>query len=154
MITNDPNLKKTPADGGKDSTKDTSNTKSDEVWFDDVDPVLLDVTEKGLVGEKDAEEALVKAKSFTGLTKVLGMDCEMVGVGREGSDSVLARVSIVNHFGHPVYDKFVKPREKVTDYRTAVSGIRPSDIENANNFKEVQKEVSDILTNRILVGHA
>ena len=70
IITNDPNLKKTPADDGKDSTKDASNTKSDEVWFDDVDPVLLDVTEKGLVGEKDAEEALVKAKSFTGLTKV------------------------------------------------------------------------------------
>ena len=70
IITNDPNLKKTLADDGKDSTKDTSNTKSDEVWFDDVDPVLLDVTEKGLVGEKDAEEALVKAKSFTGLTKV------------------------------------------------------------------------------------
>ena len=70
IITNDPNLKKTLADDGKDSTKDTSNTKSDEVWFDDVDPVLLDVTEKGLVGEKDAEEALIKAKSFTGLTKV------------------------------------------------------------------------------------
>ena len=70
IITNDPNLKKTPVDGGKDSTKDASDTKSDEVWFDDVDPVLLDVTEKGLVGEKDAEEALVKAKSFTGLTKV------------------------------------------------------------------------------------
>ena len=70
IITNDPNLKKTLADDGKDSTKDTSNTKSDEVWFDDVDPVLLDVAEKGLVGEKDAEEALVKAKSFTGLTKV------------------------------------------------------------------------------------
>ena len=69
IITNDPNLKKTPADG-KDSTKDASNTKADEVWFDDVDPVLLDVTEKGLVGETDAEEALVKAKSFTGLTKV------------------------------------------------------------------------------------
>ena len=70
IITNDPNLKKTLADDGKDSMKDASNTKSDEVWFDDVDPVLLDVTEKGLVGEKDAEEALVKAKSFTGLTKV------------------------------------------------------------------------------------
>ena len=28
--------------------------------------------EKGLVGENNAEEALVKAKSFTGLTKVPG----------------------------------------------------------------------------------
>jgi len=154
IITNDPNLKKTLADDGKDSTKDASNTKSDEVWFDDVDPVLLDVTEKGLVGEKDAEEALVKAKSFTGLTKVLGMDCEMVGVGREGSDSVLARVSIVNHFGHPVYDKFVAPREKVTDYRTAVSGIRPSDLVDAPEFTEVQAEVAEILKGRVVVGHA
>ena len=52
----------------------------------------------------------------------------MVGVGFGGKDSVLARVSIVNHFGHCIYDKYVKPREKVTDYRTAVSGIRPEDI--------------------------
>ena len=109
-------LKKAAPDTEKKASLD-DNKQPDEVWFDDVDPVLLDVTEKGLVGENDAEEALVKAKSFTGLTKVLGMDCEMVGVGRDGTDSVLARVSIVNHFGHPVYDKFVSPREKVTDYR-------------------------------------
>ena len=117
IITNDPNLKKAVPDAEKKASLDAAKTQPDEVWFDDVDPVLLDVTEKGLVGENDAEEALVKAKSFTGLTKVLGMDCEMVGVGRDGTDSVLARVSIVNHFGHPVYDKFVSPREKVTDYR-------------------------------------
>lgn len=53
------------------------------------------------------------------------MDCEMVGVGLNGEDSILARASLVNHFGHCVYDKYVKPTEKVTDYRTAVSGIRP-----------------------------
>ena len=82
------------------------------------------------------------------------MDCEMVGVGYKGEESVLARVSLVNHFGHCVYDKYVKPREKVTDYRTAVSGIRPQDIEKANDFKKVQKEVADIIGNRILVGHA
>ena len=58
------------------------------------------------------------------------MDCEMVGVGYGGKDSILARVSIVNHFGNCIYDKYVKPREKVTDYRTAVSGIRPKDIEH------------------------
>ena len=63
-------------------------------------------------------------------TKIIGMDCEMVGVGYGGKDSILARVSIVNHFGNCIYDKYVKPREKVTDYRTAVSGIRPKDIEH------------------------
>ena len=56
---------------------------------------------------------------------MIAMDCEMVGVGEDGSDSILARVSIVNHFGHCIYDKFVKPTERVTDYRTKVSGVTP-----------------------------
>lgn len=56
------------------------------------------------------------------------MDCEMVGVGPEGEESILARCSLVNQFGKCIYDKFVRPTEKVTDYRTAVSGIRPEDI--------------------------
>ena len=64
------------------------------------------------------------------LTKIIGMDCEMIGVGEDGKDSILARVSIVNHFGHCVYDKYVKPTEKVTDYRTKVSGIRPANVLN------------------------
>jgi RNA exonuclease 4 len=57
------------------------------------------------------------------------MDCEMVGVGREGRESMLARVSIVNQHGHCVYDQFVKPVENVVDYRTKVSGIRKQDLE-------------------------
>jgi RNA exonuclease 4 len=60
------------------------------------------------------------------------MDCEMVGVGENGKESVLARVSIVNHFGHCIYDTFVKPTEKVTDYRTHVSGVRPADLAKGN----------------------
>ena len=42
-----------------------------------------------------------------------------------GEDSILARVSIVNHFGNLVYDSFVAATERVTDFRTAVSGVRP-----------------------------
>ncbi|XP_053207001.1 RNA exonuclease 4-like [Panonychus citri] len=84
------------------------------------------------------------------------MDCEMVGVGEQGKQSVLARVSLVNQFGNCIYDKYVKPLEPVTDYRTSVSGIRPEDIANGEDFKTVQKEVYDIVSpkNRILVGHA
>ncbi|GFY39862.1 RNA exonuclease 4 [Trichonephila inaurata madagascariensis] len=44
----------------------------------------------------------------------------MVGVGPRGCDSILARVSIVNAYGECIYDTFVKPKEKVTDYRTFV----------------------------------
>ena len=62
------------------------------------------------------------------ITKRLGIDCEMVGVGIDGKDSMLARVSIVNSFGEAVYDKFVAPMQKVVDYRTEVSGIRPEDL--------------------------
>ena len=78
----------------------------------------------------------------------------MVGVGYGGKDSILARISIVNHFGHCVYDKYVKPTEKVTDYRTKVSGIRPEDVKNGEEFKKVQKEVSDMMLGRVLVGHS
>lgn len=90
----------------------------------------------------------------TRLTKAVAMDCEMVGVGPDGEESILARVSIVNHFGKCIYDKFVKPTEKVTDYRTFVSGIRPEDIKDGEDVKKVQREVADILKGRILVGHA
>lgn len=52
----------------------------------------------------------------------------MVGVGIDGSESVLARVSIVNYHGHILLDSIVRPRERVVDYRTEFSGIRPSDM--------------------------
>ncbi len=33
------------------------------------------------------------------------------------------KVAVVNSFGRVLYDKYVAPRERVTDYRTAVSGV-------------------------------
>ncbi|XP_071138287.1 uncharacterized protein [Mytilus edulis] len=129
----------------------TEQEKEPEIWFDDVDDILLDRKPESSLKQSDK---LVKQQSFTGLTKDIAIDCEMVGVGWDGRDNQLARVSIVNHFGNCVYDKFVKPKEKVTDYRTHVSGIRPEDIENANVFEKVQKEVCEILKDRLLIGHA
>jgi len=58
------------------------------------------------------------------------MDCEMVGIGDDGKESILARVSVVNQYGCCIYDKFVKPTERVTDYRTRVSGVRRADLVN------------------------
>jgi hypothetical protein len=46
---------------------------------------------------------------------------------------MLARVSIVNSHGCTVYDKHVTPQETVTDYRTAVSGVRASDLKNGES---------------------
>ncbi|KAJ3342115.1 3'-5' exonuclease [Gonapodya sp. JEL0774] len=86
--------------------------------------------------------------------KYLAIDCEMVGVGPDGSRSMLARVSIVNYHGFCVMDEFVEPMERVTDYRTAVSGITPELLQNAKPFKVVQNRVAELLTGRILVGHS
>lgn len=84
----------------------------------------------------------------------IAIDCEMVGVGVKGSESVLARVSIVNWHGFTLLDRFVKPQEKVTDYRTFVSGIRAKDLKDAPTFDVVQREVAELIKDRVLVGHA
>ncbi|NXX52743.1 REXO4 exonuclease, partial [Scopus umbretta] len=142
--------------------------KEAEIWFDDVDPKDIEaaigpeaakIARRNLgletgQSKQSVEQVLVKEKASEGLTRAVAMDCEMVGVGPKGEDSIVARVSIVNQFGKCVYDKYVKPTEEVTDYRTAVSGIRPENINTGEDFNTVQKEVADILNGRILVGHA
>lgn len=84
----------------------------------------------------------------------MAIDCEMVGTGPNGSQSVLARVSLVNYHGHILVDSFVKPKERVTDWRTWVSGVRASDMVNAKSFEVVQKEVAELVEGKILIGHA
>ncbi|XP_077359364.1 RNA exonuclease 4 isoform X2 [Festucalex cinctus] len=144
--------------------KKESKPTEEDIWFDDVDPDDIEATvgpeaaeivrKRTGVHAKETERALVKEKAFEGLTRAVAIDCEMVGVGPGGEDSMLARVSLVNNFGKCIYDKYVRPGEPVTDYRTAVSGIRPQDIENGEALATVQKEVAAILHGRIVVGHA
>jgi len=165
---------KTSKDGKGKSKKVAEVKKINEkpdIWFDDVDPILLESNvglsndendsdpnekESKEVYDIDNDKTLVKDNSFLGGTKCIAMDCEMVGVGSQFSrdDSILARVSLVNHFGQVLYDTFVKPTEKVTDYRTEFSGVRPGDMESGEDFTIVQKKVSEFMNNRILVGHA
>jgi len=103
--------------------------------------------------------------------KYIALDCEMVGVGVDGSESSLARVSLVNYHGAIILDEFVGQKERVVDYRTQWSGIRPKDLvdgllsilisryallkyEIAQPFGSIQKQVSNLLKGKILVGHA
>ncbi|XP_063242404.1 RNA exonuclease 4 [Bacillus rossius redtenbacheri] len=112
----------------------------------------------GIVSKQSESQVDIAVPSkFSGsprITRHVAMDCEMVGVDDNGKESILARVSLVNKFGDCIYDKFVKPRETVTDYRTKYSGVRPRDLKDAEEFEVVQKEVAEILKGRILVGHA
>ncbi|KAM6500892.1 Ribonuclease H-like domain containing protein [Amanita muscaria] len=86
--------------------------------------------------------------------KYLAIDCEMVGIGIDGLESSLARVSIVNYHGVVQLDEFVQQREKVVDYRTQYSGIRAHDLNKARPFEKVQKKVAELLKDKILIGHA
>ncbi|KAF6164814.1 hypothetical protein GIB67_020987 [Kingdonia uniflora] len=56
--------------------------------------------------------------------------------------------------GNVVYDEYVRPMERVVDFRTEISGIRPRDLRKAKDFRVAQKEVADMIKGRLLVGHA
>eukprot|EP01052_Picozoa_sp_SAG31_P039880 SAG31_NODE_5633_length_2412_cov_1.780804_1_plen_284_part_00 len=79
----------------------------------------------------------------------IAMDCEMVGVGPGGKRSMLARVAIVcGATGATLCDLHVQPMEKVTDYRTFVSGVRPYQLRKehgAVKFKAAQAKVARLL---------
>lgn len=78
----------------------------------------------------------------------------MVGVGPTATESALARVSIVNFHGHVLLDTLVLPLEKVTDFRTHVSGINPAELyKKGRPLSEVQKDVADLCKDRIVIGH-
>lgn len=89
------------------------------------------------------------------LKDCVSLDCEMVGVGPQ-KQSVLARVSMVDHLGQSILDVHIKVAEKVTDYRTHVSGIRPDDLHSpdAIDFGSCRKMVIELCAGRVLVGHA
>ena len=83
----------------------------------------------GWVETKVSEDAgTLLSPSTSESPRIYALDCEMVGVGPEGSESSLARVSLVNYYGAIILDEFVRQRERVVDYRTAVSGVRETDM--------------------------
>lgn len=139
----------------------TAPSASLALWAEDNDISSKDLAEAYGGGLKDttikgAMEDVINGGLLEDVEigKYVGIDCEMVGVGESGSRSVLARVSVVNFHGTQVYDSFVKPKEFVTDWRTFVSGVSSRDMATAREFEEVQKEVAEILKDRILIGHS
>jgi RNA exonuclease 4 len=71
--------------------------------------------------------------------KYLALDCEMVGVGIDGVESSLARVSLVNYHGVVMLDEFVRQRERVVDWRTEFSGVREGDMRNGMYVISIDK---------------
>lgn len=89
----------------------------------------------------------------SGAGKYISMDCEFVGVG-PNDKSVVARVSLVNYFGAVLLDAYVRPDERVTHWRTWVSGVTPKHMHKAISSEQARQKVADILQDKILVGHS
>lgn len=92
--------------------------------------------------------------SAAGATRILAIDCEMVGVGPGGARSSLARVCVVNDGGAVLLDTHVAQVEPVTDWRTRVSGITPACVARAPPPDAVRARVASLAAGRVLVGHA
>ncbi|XP_013810943.2 interferon-stimulated 20 kDa exonuclease-like 2 [Apteryx mantelli] len=87
-------------------------------------------------------------------SKLVAIDCEMVGTGPGGRVSDLARCSIVSYDGDVVYDQYIRPANPIVDYRTRWSGIKRHHMVNAVPFGKAQREILKILSGKIVVGHA
>lgn len=130
------------------------------LWAEDNDISAEHLAEAYGLGTKDTSmltatpvkpnEGLAKGVE---LGKYIAIDCEMVGIGEKGYEHALARVSIVDFHGRQIYDSYVRPQERVTDWRTRISGISPKHMATARDFDEVLGEVSEVLKGRIVVGH-
>ncbi|EOA31192.1 hypothetical protein CARUB_v10014358mg [Capsella rubella] len=98
-------------------------------------------------------DPLTPVNDDSSLTDEVAMDCEMVGVS-QGTKSALGRVTLINKWGNVLYDEFVRPVERVVDFRTHISGIRPRDLRKAKDFRVAQTKVAELIKGKILVGHA
>ena len=108
--------------------------------------------------EKDKRDAYDNSIPEEVKNTYVALDCEMVGVGADGKQSALARVSITGWQDEVILDTFVQVPDRVTDFRTHVSGVRAKDIRftnhNAMELHACRRKVGEILKNKILVGHS
>lgn len=131
--------------------------KASRNFNDDDAPNSILGKRKGRIDDDDSDDCeinpLAPVNDDASVTDAVAMDCEMVGVG-QGNKSALGRVMLVNKWGNVIYDEFVRPMERVVDFRTKISGIRPRDLRKAKDFCTAQKKVAELIHGRILVGHA
>lgn len=117
-----------------------------------LDAVLLN-EDDNLLKPTSLDTDVVYNKSKQKVGAFVALDCEFVGTGFKGKNSELARVSIVNYYGYPVLDLYVKPLNFVTDWRTKWSGITPDMMKEAVPFSVAQSKVAALIKDKILVGH-
>ena len=124
-------------------------------------PRINDLLSQAATQQKLAEK-LNKQKSIndslppTEKQQYIAIDCEMVGIGSDGRKSSLARATVVNWDGDVLLDTFVQVHERVTDFRTHVSGVRAKNIKSTDAMdpETVRNTIGKLLMGKVLVGHA
>jgi hypothetical protein len=133
----------------------------------------------------------ISLEDYYNNVQVVGLDCEMVGGGKGGMNSMLARCSVVTLDCIPIhqaddkillgdtkkinsinqnlvvlYDKYVIPKGRITDYRTQWSGITKETYHSSSThdvpvvtFYQCQKEITELFSSIdgrsvVVVGHA
>jgi len=107
-------------------------------------------------GKRNKGKKNLKSPEFVEESRnYVALDCEMVGLGYDGMESAVARVSLVNWDGQVMIDTYLRVSEPVTDFRTTFSGIRQCDIDSdfAMDLHDCKEIVKDLIKDKILVGH-
>ncbi|CAD2098593.1 hypothetical protein YYG_03106 [Plasmodium vinckei petteri] len=88
------------------------------------------------------------------LNNIFSIDCEMCETS--GAHRELTKVTIVDAYMNIVYDSYVMPDNKITNYLTLYSGINENTLKGVHTkLSDVQKELKNIFNNKsILVGHS
>ncbi len=101
-----------------------------------------------------------KNSKCTHSPKYVGIDCEMVET-KEGLE--LSRVSLLkfidDNIGNTyeiIYDSYVKPTNKILDYKTQYSGINENTLKDVTTtLKMVQQDILSLInSNTIIIGHS
>jgi RNA exonuclease 4 len=145
-----------PSEEKSEEPNQSNKKRKHQHSFPRINELLLQQQQERLANQevelrKQKEDALPESYK----NRYVAMDCEMVGIGTDGKQSALARVSLVNWNGETVLDTFVQVPTRVTDFRTHVSGVTPQLLRrNAMEVTKCRQVVADLLKDKILVGHA
>ncbi|CAA7388760.1 unnamed protein product [Spirodela intermedia] len=88
------------------------------------------------------------------ISRVVAMDCELVGGGSDGSLDLCARVCLVDESENLIFHSYVKSQIPVTNYRYEITGITEENLVDALPLNDVKHTIEQILYNGESIGIA
>lgn len=82
---------------------------------------------------------------------LVALDCEMV---RTSEGFALGRVTLLNHDGSLLYDRYIKPNLDVVDFLSEYSGLTHDLLKDGISFESAQRDILEFIgTESIVLGH-